>query len=234
MPAAGFPCRPVSRRRLPAHPGRRAPVRPRQVRRISDLPLERDPESLLRRAQRPLRRRFPEAVLPPGAGPPGMARVLGDPSISPTRCCPPMRRCCPPWNRSAGARFTGIKPRLCLRLAELNQALCVTTEHRQNYLAELCLSVCPECQPPLRTEWTVRKSSCCSAPPGCPPCCSPGFTTPTRSRRSRRRPCAWSWRPTTCPWERCSRRATSRWSTIRKRTFPRAPFSSSRRRRIAS
>ena len=29
--------------------------------------------------------------------------------------------CCRPWNRSAGARFTGIKPRLCLYLAELNR-----------------------------------------------------------------------------------------------------------------
>ena len=56
--------------------------------------------------------------------------------------------CCPPWNSSAGARFTGIKPRLCLPLAELNQAICVTTEHRQNYLAKLCLSVCPECHRP--------------------------------------------------------------------------------------
>src|SRR5260370_31316362 len=96
------------------------------------------------------------------------------------RCCPPTRPCCQPWNRSAGARFTVIKPRLCLPLAELNRAICVTTEHRQNYLAKLCLSVCPECQSPLRTEWTVRKNSYCSAPPVCPPCCSPGFTTPTQ------------------------------------------------------
>ena len=71
------PRRPVSRRRVLPHPGRRAPVRPRQVRRISDLPLERNAESLLRRSQRSLRRRFPQAVLSPGTGPPGMARVLG-------------------------------------------------------------------------------------------------------------------------------------------------------------
>src|ERR1035437_10085852 len=60
---------------LPAllpYPARGPPVRPRQVRRISDLPFERNPEGLLRRAQRSLRRRFPQAVLPPGAGPPGV------------------------------------------------------------------------------------------------------------------------------------------------------------------
>ena len=76
-PAGAVPRRPVPRRRLPAHPCRRAPVRPRQIRRLSDLPLQRHPESLLRRPQRSLRRRIPQAVLPPGAGPPGLARLLG-------------------------------------------------------------------------------------------------------------------------------------------------------------
>src|ERR1017187_4047155 len=72
-----IPTRSVSRRSLLPYPGGGPPVRPRQVRRISDLPFERNPEGLLRRAQRSLRRRFPQAVLPPGAGPPGVAPVLG-------------------------------------------------------------------------------------------------------------------------------------------------------------
>ena len=73
----GIPGRPVSGRRLSAHSGGRTPVRPRQVRRLSDLPVERRAEGLLRRAQRSLRRRIPEAIRAPGPGSSGLAGLLG-------------------------------------------------------------------------------------------------------------------------------------------------------------
>ena len=85
-----LPCRHIPRRRLPAHPGRRAPVRPGQVWRVPDLSFKWDPESFFRRAQRPLRRGFPQAILPPDAGPAGMASLLGNLPFHPRAAA---RRC---------------------------------------------------------------------------------------------------------------------------------------------
>ena len=134
---------PTSSPSLPTPTSRRCtPVRPRQIRRLSDLPFERHSESLLRWPQRSLRRRIPQAVLAPGTGPPGW-QPSGIPAISPTPCCPPMPRCFPLCNRPAGAPFIRTKPRLYLYLAELNRSRMCYNRTSAEYQAGAVSEVCP-------------------------------------------------------------------------------------------